>query len=99
MLPLPYNKASTMQPNRLLLSLLVPPVALVSAASTAKPATDDYIAQLIRQKLAADQIVKGGALAVDVKDGVVTLSGNLGEPKQKERAEKIARKVRGVWPS
>jgi osmotically-inducible protein OsmY len=50
----------------------------------------------VRQKLAADQVVKGGAIDVDVKDGVVTLKGKVQEPKQKAKADKLAKKVRGV---
>ena len=50
----------------------------------------------IRQKLAADQIVKGGAIEVIVKDGAVTLKGTVEEDKQKNKAEKIAKKVSGV---
>jgi osmotically-inducible protein OsmY len=31
-----------------------------------------------------------------VKDGVVTLTGQVDEPKAKDRAEKLAKKVKGV---
>jgi osmotically-inducible protein OsmY len=85
-----------MKNNRLILSLLVPQVAIVSAVAAAKPHTDDFISDSIRQKLAADQVVKGGDLDVVVKDGVVTLNGSVHEQKQKDRAEKIAKKVSGV---
>jgi hyperosmotically inducible protein len=47
-------------------------------------------------KLASDQIVKGGALTVDVKLGIVTLSGQVENSKQKDRAAKITRSVKGV---
>ncbi|HEX3879849.1 MAG TPA: BON domain-containing protein [Bryobacteraceae bacterium] len=47
-------------------------------------------------KLASDQIVKGGALKVDVSQGVVTLSGPVETPKQKERATKLTKQVKGV---
>jgi len=62
----------------------------------APPVTDDYISDAVRQKLAADQVVKGGAIDVQVKDGVVTLKGKVQEPKQKARADKLAKKVKGV---
>jgi len=64
----------------------------------AKPAplTDDMITDQVRIKLANDYVVKGGALQVDVKQGVVTLGGAVEETKQKERAEKLTKKVRGV---
>jgi osmotically-inducible protein OsmY len=85
-----------MTPNRLVLALLVPQVAIVSSMAASKPHDDDYITDSVRQKLAADQVVKGGDLEVLVKDGVVTLNGKVHEPRQKTRAEHVARKVGGV---
>ena len=61
-----------------------------------EPVTDDSIYNQVKIKLAGDQVVKGGGLEVEVKQGVVTLSGAVEEPKQKERAEKLAKKVKGV---
>ena len=72
--------------------LLLP--ALVRAAD--KPVSDDLIYDQVRMKLAADSVVKGGALNVDVKTGVVTLSGNVQTDKQKDKAVRIARGVKGV---
>ena len=66
------------------------------ALPAAKPVTDDYLSDTIRTKLAADQVVKGGAIEVIVKDGVVTLRGTVEDDKQKSKAEKIAKKVNGV---
>ena len=40
--------------------------------------------------------MKGGAIEVIVKDGAVTLKGTVEEDKQKNKAEKIAKKVNGV---
>ena len=77
----------------LLAVLLLLPVA-VSAAD--KPVPDDLIYDLVRQKLAGDKDVKGGALTVEVKDGVVTLSGSTQLEKQKDKAVRLARKVKGV---
>ena len=79
--------------NRLFLALLAPQVALV--AQDVK-ATDDYINDAVRQKLAADTVVKGGNIDVDVKAGVVTLSGKVQEMRQRSKAEQIAKKVHGV---
>ncbi|HWF07520.1 MAG TPA: BON domain-containing protein [Bryobacteraceae bacterium] len=80
--------------------LLLPFVFLLTLAgatfAASKPVTDDFLIDTIRQKLAADQVVKGGAINVDVKNGVVTLSGTVEEDKQKNKAEKIAKKVNGV---
>ena len=61
-----------------------------------KPVSDDAIYDKIRINLASDIDVKGGALKVDVKDGVVTLSGDLETKMQKDKAEHIAKKVKGV---
>src|SRR5882672_3722037 len=66
------------------------------AAKDPPPMTDDTITDQVRLKLTSDPDVKGGALQVDVKQGVVTLSGAVEIPKQRDKAEKIARKVKGV---
>ena len=58
--------------------------------------TDDTITDQVRLKLASDPDVKGGALQVDVKEAVVTLSGAVELPKQRDKAEKLTRKVKGV---
>ena len=71
--------------------------ALMAAAlAAAKPVNDDFINDTVRQKLASDSVVKGGAIEVDVHDGVVTLKGRVEEQRQKVKAEKIAKKVGGV---
>jgi osmotically-inducible protein OsmY len=57
---------------------------------------DDTITDQVRIKLADDPLVKGGALTVEVKQGVVTLAGSVEQEKQKEKAERVARKVKGV---
>jgi len=77
-----------------LLAIMLMLPAVVMAAD--KPVSDDLIYNLVRQKLAGDQVVKGGALTVDVKDGAVTLSGNVQSEKQKDKAEHLAHKVKGV---
>jgi osmotically-inducible protein OsmY len=82
--------------KRLGLSLVVFLSLLLTAYAASKPVTDDFISDTVRQKLAADSLVKGGAIDVEVKDGAVTLKGKVQEPKQKEKAERIAKKVRGV---
>ena len=61
-----------------------------------KPVTDDLIHDNVMIKLANDQIVKGGALNVDVKNGVVTLTGQVENTKQRDRAAKLAKQVKGV---
>src|SRR5438094_729529 len=77
--------------------VLVLLLTLATAALPAgKPVSDDFISDSVRQKLAADTVVKGGAIEVIVKDGAVILRGKVEEEKQKNRAEKIAKKVGGV---
>jgi len=65
-------------------------------AAEKAPVNDDVIYDNVRRRLASDQVVKGGALMVDVKDGVVTLSGMVEQEKQKDRATKLTKKVSGV---
>ena len=61
-----------------------------------KPVSDDAIYDNVRIKLASDIDVKGGALKVDVKQGVVTLAGIMETQMQKDKAAKLAKKVKGV---
>src|SRR5438270_11091053 len=68
----------------------------VCLAKDPKPMTDDTITDQIRLKITSDPVVKGGALQVDVKQGVATLAGAVETPKQRNKAEALARKVKGV---
>ena len=61
-----------------------------------KPVSDDTIYDSVRMKLASDIDVKGGALKVDVKQGVVTLEGVLDSQRLKDRATGLAKKCKGV---
>jgi osmotically-inducible protein OsmY len=82
--------------RRTLCSLTLLFALMTPAYSASKPVTDDFLIDTIRQKLAADPVVKGGAIDVDAKDGVVVLKGRVEEEKQKAKAEKIAKNVKGV---
>jgi len=77
----------------LILSLVVTSVAVLYAE---EKVSDDVIYDQVRRKLASDSQVKGGGLEVEVKEGVVTMRGKVRTEKQKLRAEKLARKVKGV---
>ena len=82
--------------RRIFLALLAP-VTLVTVAFAQKaPVTDDSIFDQVRLKLASDPDVRGGALDVQVKDGVVTLKGRVDKEGYKQRAEKLVKKVKGV---
>jgi hyperosmotically inducible protein len=68
----------------------------VGVAKDAAKMTDDSINDAVRVKLAGDQVVGVIPFDVAVKNGVVTLSGSVEQKGYKARAEKVARKVKGV---
>ncbi|HYM04122.1 MAG TPA: BON domain-containing protein [Stellaceae bacterium] len=61
-----------------------------------KQPSDDSIYDNVKRKLANDPDVKGGGLELDVKEGVVTLRGKVETDKQRQKAEKLAKKINGV---
>jgi osmotically-inducible protein OsmY len=74
-------------------------VALMICASLAGQKTgnaDDRISDQVRMKLATDADVKGGAMDVVVKDGVVVIKGRVDSEKGKAKASHLAKKVKGV---
>ena len=75
----------------LLIFALVCPLLAAS-----KQVDDNVLYDTVKRKLANDQLVKGGALEVDVKSGVVTIKGSVEFDNQKARAEKIVKKVAGT---
>lgn len=75
----------------LVLALLAGAAAIAQQASS-----DDEIYDLVRRRLANDPDVKGAAIEVEVREGVVTLRGRVREEKHKLKAERITRKVKGV---
>ncbi len=76
-----------------LLSVMALAAALLVGQGNPK---DDRIYDQVRLKLASDTTVKGGAIEVAVHDGVVTLRGKVQQEKQKQRAERLTKKVKGV---
>jgi osmotically-inducible protein OsmY len=74
----------------LLLALVVAPLL------AEKQVTDDMIYDQVRLKLANDAEVGGMPITVDVREGAVTLKGKVRTDRQKSRAEKLAKKVKGV---
>lgn len=76
----------------LALLLLIAPVL----AQKQQPITDDRIYDLVLMKLAGDPDVRGGGIQVEVHQGAVTLKGKVEKEKQKSRAERLAKKVKGV---
>jgi osmotically-inducible protein OsmY len=79
---------------------------LLAAAATAmlfaglclaadKP-NDDLIRDRVMLKVGSDPDAKVGDLGVEMKDGVATLTGVVETQSQKDKASKLARKVKGV---
>lgn len=85
-----------MNPRALICCFLCLALFGAAVAADKAPVSDDAIYDNVRRRLASDQVVKGGALKVDVRDGVVTLSGMVDEQKQKDRATSLTKKVNGV---
>lgn len=75
-------------------------VSLLLASGAAllaeKQVSDDEIYDNVRRRLANDAEVKGGALEVKVASGEVTLIGTVENERCRNKAEKLAKKVRGV---
>ena len=70
--------------------------ALVAPLFAQGTPSDDKIYDQLRQKLANDPDVKGAGFKVTVKNGAVTLEGNVHDSRGRDKAEKIAKKVKGV---
>jgi osmotically-inducible protein OsmY len=60
------------------------------------PVTDDIIVDQVKVRLADDSEVGGQPIQVDAHSGTVVLTGKVNNDKLKEKAEKIAKKVKGV---
>ncbi len=58
--------------------------------------SDDQIHDAVLRRLANDTTVKGGAIDIQVRQGVVTLIGKVKTDKQKSRADSLTKKVKGV---
>ena len=59
--------------------------------------TDDTAIQVrVKSKLVRDRDVNGALMNVDVKKGVVTLSGRVNSPDMKRKAVDITKSVKGV---
>ncbi len=76
--------------------VLILALTVLSAAAFQQASSDDQIYDLVRRRLAGDPDVRGGALDITVKEGVVTLKGAVRSEKAKRKADKLTRKVKGV---
>src|SRR5580700_1371139 len=79
---------------RVLTLLLI--LFLIVPLLVAQGKDDGRIHDEVMAKLANDTDVRGGGFEVIVKNGVVTLRGQVQTDKAKEKAEKITKKVKGV---
>lgn len=60
------------------------------------PSADDAVYDQVRLRLTRDRDVGASNIDVKVKDGVVELTGTVKRDNVKAKAEKLARKVKGV---
>ena len=82
---------------RLIALLLLVILAMPLLVAQPKPAvSDDAISDDVRQRLASNADVRGAALDVTVKDGVVTIKGRVHTEKGRKKATDITKKVKGV---
>jgi hyperosmotically inducible protein len=77
----------------ILLALVVGPLF---AEKDKTPVTDDVIVDQVKVRLADDADIGGQPIQVDAHNGVVVLTGKVTNEKFKARAEKLAKKVKGV---
>lgn len=81
---------------RLIALLLIVTLAVPLLVAQKSALSDDAISDNVRQKLAIDPDVRGAALDVTVKDGVVTIKGRVHTEKGRKKATEITKKVKGV---
>ncbi|MGP0076624.1 MAG: BON domain-containing protein [Bryobacteraceae bacterium] len=58
--------------------------------------SDDVIVDQVKVKIADDSEIGGQAIQVDAHNGVVVLTGKVTNDKFRSKAEKVAKKVKGV---
>jgi hyperosmotically inducible periplasmic protein len=81
----------------LLLFALIAPMLVGQGKAVAQgKANDDRIYDDVRRRLADDTEVKGAAIEVTIMNGAITLKGRVRDEKAREKATRIAKKVRGV---
>ena len=86
-----------MKVMRFLISIVVLMMPLLAPALYAKgPITDDHLYDQVRIQIAGDREIGGNPIDVKVDKGAVELTGKVRTAKQKEKAGKIAKKVKGV---
>jgi osmotically-inducible protein OsmY len=85
----------------LLVCFMIGPLLLVvpsqaAQGTDAQSKDDGRIHDAVMAKLANDTDVRGGGFEVIVKNGAVTLHGQVHTEKAKEKAERLTKKIKGV---
>jgi len=78
------------------LAMLFAFLSPLAAQKDKTPVTDDVIVDQVKVKIADDAEIGGQPIQVDAHNGVVVLTGKVTNDKFKVKAEKIAKKVKGV---
>ena len=81
---------------RIVLAVLSVLLLCAITVSAAKDVSDDIISDQVRTRLTGDRDVGGGHIDVKVSNGVVQLDGIVKKDSIKSKAERIAKKVKGV---
>jgi len=81
---------------RIVAVLLTFILCVVPLFADKKVTGDGEIHDQVLIRLAGDQDVKGTGISCEVKDGVVTLIGKVESDKIRSKAEKLAKRVKGV---
>jgi osmotically-inducible protein OsmY len=71
-------------------------LAILPVAALAQSKEEDRIYDEVRRNLTVDRDVRGAGITVDVKGSTVTLSGRIRNEKAREKATRLAKKVKGV---
>jgi hyperosmotically inducible periplasmic protein len=80
----------------LLLFALIAPMLVAQGKTAPQGKADDRIYDDVRRRLADDPEVKGAAIEVTITNGAITLKGRVRDEKAREKATRIAKKVKGV---
>lgn len=78
------------------LSVVLLVLLLAVPSFAADPVSDDTLYDQVRIRLANDRDVGGNKIDVKVTQGVVELTGKVKTDRQRSRADKLAKKVKGV---
>ena len=81
--------------NKLLAAVMAAMLSGAVCLAADKP-SDDLIRDRVMLKVGSDPDAKVGNLGVEMKDGVATLTGEVETLSQRDKAAKLAKKVKGV---